>query len=273
MERPISERQRDERAHPRYEIIEEIGRSPVGTIFRARDKSLNRVVALKILNESFRSNNVRREFLFREAQLMATVHHPNIAAVFDLGEQHGDYFLAMELVGGETLGVLLDRQGPFPGTLVRSIAVQTCRGLSHAHEQGLVHLDIKPDNLMLTENHALKIIEFGLAKSLGEGGKESGTKGTPAYMSPEQILGRQLDSRSDIYSLGITLFECATGKLPFATGDPRQHHLHTPLPDPKKLMPALSDTMRKIILRCAQKEPEERFQSAGNIVAMLEDRA
>ena len=256
--------------HARYEILDEIARGGMGIVYRARDKVLNRVVAFKILSENLKRNKTAVDYFLREARAAAAMSHPNIVTVFDAGEQGGEYYMAMEYVEGETLKSLVKRQGAFPEPLVRFVAVHSCRGLSYAHEKGLVHRDIKSGNLMLTKDRNLKIMDFGLAKFVEEQQKDhTRAIGTPYYMSPEQILGKELDGRSDIYSLGITLFECATGRVPFHKGDLAYHHLHTPAPALRSLNPELSSQLERVISKCMRKPSEERFQTATEFLEAL----
>ena len=257
-------------SHARYEIIEEIARGGMGIVYRARDKVLNRIVAYKILSENLKANKTAVEYFLREARAAAAMSHPNIVTVFDAGEQGGEYYMAMEYVEGETLKSLVKRQGAFPEPLVRFVAVHSCRGLSYAHEKGLVHRDIKSGNLMLTKDRNLKIMDFGLAKFVEETQKDhTRAIGTPYYMSPEQILGKDLDGRSDIYSLGITLFECATGRVPFHKGDLAYHHLHTPAPSLRSLNPEVSSQLERVVSKCMRKPPEDRFQNATEFLEAL----
>ncbi len=265
-DRPKSGVRANRLAQARYEILDEIARGGMGVVYRARDKVLNRVVAYKILSDNLKSNKTAVEYFLREARASAAMSHPNIVTVFDAGEQDNEYYMAMEYVEGETLKSLVKRQGAFPEPLVRFVAVHGCRGLAYAHDKGLVHRDIKSGNLMLTKDRSLKIMDFGLAKFI-EDAQVDHTRaiGTPYYMSPEQILGKELDGRSDIYSLGITLFECATGRVPFHKGDLAYHHLHTPPPTVRSLNPEASLELERTIGKCIRKTPEERFQSATEL--------
>ncbi len=257
----------------RYEIIDEIARGGMGVVFRAKDTVLNRTVAYKILSESLKNNPTAVKYFLREARAAAALSHQNIVTVYDAGEQNGEYYMAMELVHGETLKSLITRSGPFHEKLIRFILVHSCRGLAYAHQQTVVHRDIKSGNMMLTKDKTLKIMDFGLAKFLEEyQSQHTKAIGTPFYMSPEQILGRDLDHRSDLYSLGVTLFECATGTVPFFKGELSYHHLHTPPPSPRSLNPNLSPTMERVILTLLEKDPNKRFQSANDILKSLKTR-
>lgn len=254
----------------RYEIIDEIARGGMGIVFRARDTVLNRVVAFKILSENLKNNPTAVKYFLREARAAASLSHQNIVTVYDAGEQDDEYYMAMELVHGETLKSLVTRSGPFHEKLIRFILVHTCRGLAYAHSQGIVHRDIKSGNMMLTRDKTLKLMDFGLAKFIEEyQSQHTKAIGTPFYMSPEQILGKGLDHRSDLYSLGVTLFECATGTVPFYKGELSYHHLHSEPSSPRSLNPNLSETLDKIILKLLQKDPNDRFQSALDVLKAL----
>jgi tetratricopeptide (TPR) repeat protein len=258
------------RGNERYQIIAEIARGGMGVVYRARDKVLDREIAYKILSESLKNNPVAVKYFLREAKAAASLSHPNIVAVFDAGEQDGEYYMAMELLSGDTLKGLVTRSGPFQEKLLRYIVQHACRGLSYAHAKSIVHRDIKSGNIMLTRDRSVKLMDFGLAKSIEQTTNDH-TKaiGTPFYMSPEQILGKDLDHRSDLYSLGVTLFECATGTVPFYKGELSYHHLHTPPPQPRALNPNLSPQMEEIILKLLQKDPDQRFPSADAILKAL----
>lgn len=257
----------------RYDVIEEIARGGMGVVYQAKDTVLNRVVAYKILSDNLKGNPTAVKYFLREARAAAALSHPNIVTVFDAGEQQGEYYMAMEFVEGETLKGLITRSGPFHEKLIRFIVVHACRGLQYAHDRGIVHRDIKSGNMMLTKDKTLKIMDFGLAKFLEEY-QSTHTKaiGTPFYMSPEQIVGKNLDHRSDLYSLGVTLFECATGTVPFFKGDLSYHHLHTPPPSPRSLNPNLSGAMEAIVLKLLEKDADNRFQTANDVMKALRSR-
>ena len=251
----------------RYEILEEVARGGMGIVYKARDTVLDRVVAYKILSSNLKTNKVAVKYFLREAQAAAKMSHPNIVTVFDAGEQDGEYYMAMEFVEGQTLKQLVNRQGAFPEKLVRYIFVHVCRGLTYAHERGLVHRDVKPGNLMLTRDRTVKIMDFGLAKFVQEvQANHTRAIGTPYYMSPEQVLGKDLDGRSDIYSLGVSMFECATGRVPFEKGDLSYHHLNTAAPHIRDLNGEMSEELDAVIHRCMAKQPEDRFASAHELM-------
>lgn len=252
---------------PRYEILGEVARGGMGIVYKARDAVLGRIVAYKILGENLRDNATAVKYFLREARAAAALSHPNIVTIFDAGEQEGEYYMAMEFVEGTTLKQVIKRRGALPEEQVRFIGIHCCRALSYAHSKGIVHRDIKSGNVMITRDKALKIMDFGLAKFMREYQKEHTQQvGTPFYMSPEQIIGKNIDFRSDLYSVGCTIFECATGQVPFIKGDLSYHHVHTLPPDPKQLNPKISKGLRKIILKLLEKHPDKRYQNAQEVI-------
>jgi tetratricopeptide (TPR) repeat protein len=254
----------------RYDIIEEIARGGMGIVYKARDTVLGRVVAFKILGENLRDNETAVKYFLREARAAAALSHPNIVTIYDAGEQDGEYYMAMEFVEGTTLKQLIKRTGALSEDKVRYILINCCRALHYAHSKGVIHRDIKSGNVMLTRDKSLKIMDFGLAKFLKEyQNNHTQQVGTPFYMSPEQIIGKDIDFRSDLYSLGCTVYECATGTVPFFKGDLTYHHVHTKPPGPRSINPALSKDFEKVILRLLAKDPDERFQSAKGVIELF----
>lgn len=255
----------------RYDLLEEIGRGGMGIVYRALDTRLDRVVALKRLPEGLRRHHPRAlQFFLREAQSAARLNHPNIVTVYDADQQDGQFFITMELLEGQPLQTVLHERGQLSPSNVLGIARQTCRGLDYAHSQGVIHRDIKTANLFVTSDRVVKIMDFGLAKVLEEvRGATTLVSGTPYYMSPEQVLGEDVDHRSDLYSLGITLFELATGNVPFDSGEIGYHHRHSPVPDPQVLRPDLPEGLSKLILRLLEKEPDARIQTARGVLEAL----
>ncbi|MFW5968833.1 MAG: protein kinase domain-containing protein, partial [Persicimonas sp.] len=254
----------------RYEIIDEVARGGMGIVYKARDTVLGRVVAFKILGENLRDNETAVKYFLREARAAAALSHPNIVTIYDAGEQDGEFYMAMEFVEGTTLKELVQRAGALDEKKLHYILVNCCRALHYAHSKGVIHRDIKSGNVMLTRDKALKIMDFGLAKFLREyQNNHTQQVGTPFYMSPEQIIGEDIDFRSDLYSLGCTLFECATGKVPFDKGDLSYHHLHTEPPDPREMNSRLGPEISKLILKLLAKDPDERFQTARDILEQV----
>lgn len=255
----------------RYEIVEEIARGGMGIVYKAKDTVLGRIVAFKILGENLRDNETAVKYFLREARAAAALSHPNIVTIYDAGEQDGEYYMAMEFVEGTTLKELVRRTGALADDKVRYILLNCSRALEYAHSKGIIHRDIKSGNVMTTRDRALKVMDFGLAKFLSEyQNNHTQQVGTPFYMSPEQIIGKDIDFRSDLYSLGCMIFECATGVVPFFKGDLSYHHLHTPPPSPRSLNPGLSPQMDAVILKLLEKNPAQRFQSARELLSQLE---
>jgi tetratricopeptide (TPR) repeat protein len=256
----------------RYEIIEEVGRGGMGIVFKARDRRLDRVVALKRLPEDLRRHHPRAVQLFlREAQAAARLNHPNIVTVYDTDQEDGSFFITMELLDGEPFQRILKERGRLTSASAVSVALQVAAGLQYAHEQGIVHRDIKTANLFLTTDKVVKIMDFGLAKMFEEvRGGTTVISGTPFYMSPEQIVGLAVDQRTDLYSLGITLFELVTGQVPFSQGDIAYHHRHSPPPDPRDLVEDLPDALAELLSDLLEKDVESRCPSAGALVERLE---
>jgi tetratricopeptide (TPR) repeat protein len=255
----------------RYDLLEEIGRGGMGVVYRALDTRLDRVVALKRLPEVLRRHHPRAlQFFLREAQSAARLNHPNIVTVYDADQQNGQFFITMELLEGQPLQTVLRERGQLSPSNVLGIARQACRGLDYAHGQGIIHRDIKTANLFVTTDRVVKIMDFGLAKVLEEvRGATTLVSGTPYYMSPEQVIGADVDHRSDLYSLGVMLFELATGIVPFDSGEIGYHHRHTPPPDPQALRPDLPSDLSRLILKLLEKDPDDRYQSANEVLDML----
>ena len=254
----------------RYEIIGELGRGAMGVVYRAIDPVIGRNVAVKTIRLSEEGTGLTRpELLSRfqtEARAAGLLTHPNIVVVYDAGEENGLYFITMELVEGKSVQALLDSGHEFPVPRLLRIMEQTCSALQFAHERNIVHRDIKPANLMLTADDTVKVTDFGTAKILQFGTVQQTTHvmGTPSYMSPEQVKGRPVDGRSDIFSLGVMFYEMLTGEKPFpgqsvttviykiVNEDPIQ---------PRQLNPAVHPGLNDIVMRALAKEPELRYQS------------
>lgn len=254
----------------KYEILGELGRGAMGIVYKARDTILQRVVALKVMPKFNVDNPQISEKFLEEARTAAKLNHPNIVTVYEAGDEEGDLFIAMEYIEGSNIKQLLLQKKPIPVQGVLFISAQICKGLGYAHENKVIHRDIKPTNVMWTPKKIVKILDFGLAKVIQEmASTVTIVGGTPHYMSPEQTLGEMVDYRTDIYSFGVTLFEMATGKLPFSKGDIGYHHVHTPPPDPKGLNRNIPDELARIIMKCMAKKTSERYQSAFEIFEEL----
>ncbi len=255
---------------PRFVIIEEIARGSMGIIYKARDVVLDEVVVLKVLNEVLLSDESAVKRFKLEARAAKRLSHPHIVRIHDFYETGNKKFISMEYIEGTDLKTMLQREKKLPEERVRKYLLQICDALEYAHSEGIVHRDIKPANIMITKDEKVKITDFGIAKVLKiEDITRAGTAiiGTPLYMAPEQIRGAQVDQRTDIYSLGIVLYEMLTGKPPFFRGNVEYHHVHT---EPPPLPDFVSETMRAIIMRCIKKKLDERFPSIRDIYPLLQ---
>jgi tetratricopeptide (TPR) repeat protein len=258
-----------------YEILELVGKGGMGSVFRARQISLDREVAFKLLAPQLAENEEFVTRFKREARSIAKVNHPNILQVFDVAEADGLYFIAMEFVAGENLSAKLRKRGFMEWKDCAEIVLQSARGLESAANAGIIHRDIKPDNLMITAEGVVKVSDFGLAKELSstEVTQTQDLMGTPAYMSPEQCDGAALDTRTDIYSLGGTFYRAATGVLPFNAPTPvtmMYKHKHEPLIPPRQYVPALPVAMENVIMKMMAKNPDERFANMGEVAVAIE---
>jgi tetratricopeptide (TPR) repeat protein len=251
----------------RYKIIGELGRGGMGIVYRAEDTVLKRIVAYKSLPDTFKSNPQFLESFMQEARTAAALNHPNIVTIYDTGRVGNNYYITMECIDGITLkDLLVKTKGPVPIPIVMGIARQLCLGLEYAHDRSVIHRDIKPANLMLTRDKIVKIMDFGLARLLDEGACEKTTvKGTPYYMSPEQILGKNVDASTDLYALGCTLYHLVAGRPPFMDGDIYYHHMHSTPESPKKYQDKIPDSLAKIIMRCIEKDKSSRYHNPKEI--------
>lgn len=258
----------------KYEIIEEIGRGGMGIVYKARDRILDRIVALKVLPPEFSSNREAVERFMLEAKACASLIHPNIVTIYEAGVMGKSIYISMEFINGSSVKELLDKGERLPYRYVVFIAGQVCKGLDFAHSKRIIHRDIKPGNIMLNEKKVAKIVDFGLARVMEEARMGyTVVSGTPYYMSPEQTLGEELDHRTDIYSLGITMYEMLAGEPPFTGGDVGYHHVHTPPPPLRSLAPDVPERLEKIVMKCLEKDPARRFQSAKELFLSLREIA
>lgn len=253
-------------AEERYEILEEIGRGGMGVVSRARDRRLGRIVALKRLSEKLHDQPRAVELFLREARAAAALNHTNIVTVYDADQEDGTLFITMELLDGTPLQQLLRQRGRLTGPEIARIGRQVCAGLAYAHERGVIHRDIKTANLFVGRDQHVKIMDFGLAKVVEEVRRgHSLIGGTPYYMAPEQTLGSDVDHRVDLYSLGVTLFELATGRVPFPDGDAAHHNRHSLPPNPLELAPEIDARLVELILDLLEKDPEQRPPTATDV--------
>jgi len=254
----------------RYQIVRELGRGGMGIVCQARDKLLERDVALKQLNQSlFDAEEARTRFL-HEARAASRLNHPNIVSVYDVIEDKASLFIAMEYVEGISLREFLVEHPRPRLKLVLALVVQIVDALRSAHESGVVHRDIKPDNIMITRKGKVKITDFGIAHMSESTVTLSGSiVGTLKYMSPEQVKGETVTAASDLYSLGVVMYEMVAGAPPFTTGELTYHHVHTMPQPPKSLREDLPDNLNSVIMKCLEKEPSGRYESAQNLLADL----
>lgn len=255
-------------ASKRYKMISEAGEGGMGTVFKAEDLYLQRIVAIKVLKENLTKNKESFDMFYKEAKAAATLSHPNIVKVFDFGQMNEDYFISMEFLEGEDLNSILKKEKLFPIEQILAITKKIAKALFYAHERGIIHRDIKPHNIILTKDNELKITDFGLASIKGQHDIEQNEyiTGTPFYMSPEQILREEIDHRTDLYSTGVTLFHLITGDVPFKGKEVLFHHLTNPVPSIKKIRPEVPDLMVKIVEKCMEKKPVDRYNNAKEIV-------
>ena len=255
----------------RYEILEELGRGAMGVVYKARDKHLGRIVALKRLTENLRGHPTAIAFFEREARAAAALNHSNIVTVYDAGNEAGHYFITMEFLQGTTLDTILRARGAMAAPIAAAIAMQVCAGLQYAHAARIIHRDIKTANLFYTRERIVKIMDFGLAKMVEEVRKGATViGGTPFYMAPEQAAGERVDHRADLYALGVTLFELLTKTVPFRAGDVTFHHRNTPAPDPRERVASIPAAMAELVMKLMQKSPDARCQSAAEVAERLQ---
>ncbi len=259
-----------------YKIEEKLGEGGMGAVYKGVDTMLDREVAIKALRPELASQTSIVERFRTEAVTLAKLNHPNIATLYSMFRQGEELYMVLEFVRGETLDSIMQKRGALPAEEAIPVFCQVLDGIDHAHELGIVHRDIKPANMMLTEKGTLKVLDFGIARLLGSARmtRAGNIIGTLEYMAPEQVRGLETDGRSDIYALGMMLYEVLTGRLPFQTENEfelmkaQTEMMPTP---PREINPAISEAVEAAILRAIQKDPEDRFQTGGEFRETLID--
>lgn len=256
----------------RYEILNKIGSGGMSVVYKGRDQKLNRNVAIKVLKSEYRQDkNFVRKFK-EEAQAAACLAHPNIVNVYDVGDENGTHYIVMELVEGITLKNYIERKGKLTIKEATSIAIQVSMGLEVAHNNDIVHRDIKPQNIMISKEGKVKVMDFGIAKAATSETIASNAMGSVHYTSPEQARGGYSDAKSDIYSLGIVMYEMVTGRVPFdgeTTVAVAVKHLQEEMPSPKVFCPELPISLEKIIYKCTEKIAARRYANMPELIADL----
>jgi serine/threonine-protein kinase len=260
----------------RYELVELIGRGGMSSVWKAHDRLLDRIVAIKVLHEHFTNDEEYVERFRREARSVAQLSHPNIVTVIDRGEEEGRQYIVFEYVEGENLKQVIEREGPLPVRDALLLALQMARALGFAHDRGLIHRDVKPQNVLLNEDRQAKMTDFGIARSVDvEGVTITGTVlGTSEYIAPEQARGQRVDALTDVYSLGVVLYELLTGAVPFEGENfvaIALRHVNEPAPSVLEGRPECPPRVGMAVERAMSKRPEERFQSMAELCSELED--
>jgi len=274
LETPTEELTRGTIFASRYEIIEELGKGGMGKVYRVEDKKIKEEVALKLIKPEIASDKKTIERFRSELKIARKIRHKNVCGMYDLDEEKGIHYITMEYVPGEDLKGSIRRMGPLTAGKTLFIAKQICEGLAEAHRLGVVHRDLKPQNIMIDKEGNARIMDFGIARSIkAKSITGAGVMvGTPEYMSPEQAEVKEVDQRSDIYSLGVVLYEMVTGRVPFEGETPlgiaMKHKSEMPK-DPRELNVHIPEDLSRVILRCMKKDKEKRFQSAGELRSEL----
>src|SRR5918993_1826016 len=255
----------------RYDVVRPLGSGGMGEVYLARDRVLGRDVALKVLRKQFAGDEEFAERFKREAMSAASLSHPNIVQVYDRGKtEEGSSYIAMEYVPGGTLKERILREGPIEAADAAGIGAQVAEALGAAHDRGMVHRDIKPQNVLLTARGTAKVADFGIARAGSSAtiSRTGSVMGTAGYMSPEQALGKPATPKSDLYSLGVVLYEALTGELPYTADNPiavSMKHVNQPVRSPREIDPTIPEGMDALVTRLMAKNPEDRYASADEL--------
>lgn len=256
----------------RYEILGRIGSGGMSVVYKAKCHTLDRLVAIKVLKEEFASDENFVSKFKMEAQAAARLSHPNIVNVYDVVDEGNLHYIVMELIEGITLKSYIEKKGFLENKEAIGIAIQVAQGIAAAHEQHIIHRDIKPQNMIISRDGNVKVADFGIARAVSSQTMNATAVGSVHYISPEQARGGYCDERSDIYSFGITMYEMVTGRAPFEgdnTVAVALAHLETPITPPSQLNPVVSSGLEQIILKCTQKKPDRRYSSIGDVITDL----
>ena len=259
----------------RYELLERIGEGGMSVVYKAKDKLLNRFVAIKILKPEFIGDHKFIDSFRRESQAAASLSHPNIVNIYDVGKEGNIHYIVMELIEGRALSDYIKEQGPMPYPKVIAISKQIAAALSFAHKNHIIHRDVKPHNIMMTPNGTAKITDFGIAKAVNAAtivDSTDGIIGSVHYFSPEQARGGYVDEKSDIYSLGIVMYEMLTGNVPFDGDNPVNialMHINGEMTPPSDLVSGIPPALEHIVMKCTDKYPVNRYASADELIEAL----
>lgn len=259
----------------RYELLERIGEGGMSVVYKSKDKLLNRFVAIKILKPEFIGDHKFIDSFRRESQAAASMSHPNIVNIYDVGKEGNIHYIVMELIEGRALSDVIKEQGPMPYPKVITISKQIAAALSFAHKNHIIHRDVKPHNIMMTPNGTAKITDFGIAKAVNAAtivDSTDGIIGSVHYFSPEQARGGYVDEKSDIYSLGIVMYEMLTGNVPFDGDNPVNialMHINGEMTPPSELVSGIPPALEHIVMKCTDKYPVNRYASADELIEAL----
>ena len=260
----------------RYELLEKIGDGGMAVVYKGKDKLLNRFIAVKILRPEFTKDATFVENFKRESQAAAGLSHPNIVGVYDVGREGNINYIVMELIEGDTLNKIIEREAPMDYRKVIDISKQVAQALRIAHKNKIIHRDVKPHNIMITEDGVVKLADFGIARAVNDATLATGSKivGSVHYFSPEQARGNYVDERSDIYSLGIVMYEMLTGKVPFDGDNPvtvALKHINEEIIPPIELEPGIPPALDRCVMKATSKYQTNRYANADELIQELEN--